>query len=306
MSLHSYIVSIFTTFFLLSCGGGGGSDTTTPKTDKPKDTPPNTTSIPTIKSAYSFKDSTLYSFSTTFKDNTFRYQVQKLNSKEDLLYYFVDKSYTLDTTKEQIIIDTDTRISSDTLEYTISSNGDIEVSSQNKKLFAYYLMKKSSFSSDKFTPYHKDIKGLKGIEYIAIKKYFVDFYRLQSIVSKDNSKTIDEFINSHRAKVFIGSDSKGLIFKDSSQVIELKNGKSSNGGKYEMKKINNKDILFVYPIDTINYPSKICYILDFGNIWKSSCHIKNEEENLTLYNNDIYQQIEKNLQDSLISIQITI
>lgn len=288
-----YII-IFSFIFLFSnCGGGG-------------ETPPPQESEKVSLNPYSFKDLELYSFNLDFSNNILKFKLNEIATDRYTYKYFEDSNYTVDTKNQQILLDGKTRATLNDIEYSLSSSGNMIASFNSLKIFELSIYDKNdTFSSNILEEYHQNI-NLVGTKYSARKEYFVNFYTMEDLVSLDNIDTLTDFINQYRSKTFLGSDYRGLIFSQDNKLLEIKNEEYIDAGTFEIKTIDNKDIVFIYPIDTINYSPDTCFILDLNKVWKSKCYLKDSIKNINLYDDKIYNQVLEYLQTHFTDVAITL
>lgn len=255
-----------------------------------------------------FKNLKFYGFNMKLFKNKLQFNLNKIDiDRQSILYsYFDFKQGKYELNKEDSLIFVNgERTLVENITYSFD-NQMIKALFNDKNLFELSLIKSEPFTANRLDEYDSDI-NIKGTKYLFIQRYLTNFYEVEELASKKSFDTISQFIAIHREEPFIEKVSSGLVFDDGNkQLLELNNGRYLNAGYYEVKNINNKEIIFLYPNDLKSYPPNICYILDFNQIWKAQCYIKGSRRSNILYDENVYTSILEYLNKNFATVQLGI
>ena len=285
----------FILIFIIGCGGGGKSSTSSSAS-------PSTSS----RSHIDLEADTFYQFNLAFDDHQDQYEMTQWNlpeeSKTEYRFDFSKKSFELKENEEKLFINNQRKSSKDILYHY--QNGEVVATVDNQDIFKLSLIEKKSITGKReFPPYLTTI-DINGEIYTIAKEYLANLYRIKNVSSNSEIDTLDKFIKAHQNTPFTGNQYRGLVFGKNNTLLELKEQKYTNGGFYEIKTIDNKEILFIYPNDTDNYPKDGCYLIDFNHIEEGECHLKNQIEKLYWYNKNVYDNIVDYLKNSMVEVEI--
>jgi hypothetical protein len=97
------------------------------------------------------------------------------------------------------------------------------------------------------------------------------------------------------------------VFAKNNQLQELKSGNNRDAGSYEIKTMDNLNILLIYPDNSdYYYADNSCYILNFSRVWKSKCYLKESKKKSIYYDKDVYDDLLLYLKEKFISISVSI
>jgi hypothetical protein len=252
---------------------------------------------------YSFEGLELYSFNREFDEHVLKYRADKITSDNYIHHYFNQGVYMQTSNDFQILLNTTLRGSYGDIRYNLNSSGGVDATYNDESIFELKINAKESYKAEKLDEYNFAME-LEGTQYQVTKRYAQNLYILKDLPSTEYYENIDAFIAKHRSAPFIGSSYQGLIFSHSNKLMELVDGKYVNAGAYEIKTLNEEQVLFIYPDNQVSYPAHGCYVLDFNHVWLSECYEANQEVNLTLYDLPIYQRVETHLQAHLVDVDV--
>ncbi len=75
---------------------------------------------------------------------------------------------------------------------------------------------------------------------------------------------------------------------------------------YELKSVDGKEIILIHPINTQQYGSHTCYILDVNYVWQGDCYLKSEKEHLKFYDKKVYESVSSYLQNNFVNMEISL
>ena len=136
--------------------------------------------------------------------------------------------------------------------------------------------------------------------------YLANTHSVKDLVTDEVFDNLEAFVSAYKSKTFRGSSINGLVFGERNALLQQTEGNVSDAGSYEIKTLDNKEILFLSPTNTKRYGSNTCYILDFSRVWKSECHLKETSERLNFYDKDVYDDVLKYMQTAFVDINISI
>ncbi len=75
---------------------------------------------------------------------------------------------------------------------------------------------------------------------------------------------------------------------------------------YELKSVDGKEIILIHPINTQQYGSHTCYILDVNYVWQGDCYLKSEKQHLKFYDKKVYESVSSYLQNNFVNMEISL
>ena len=280
-----------TLVFFTACGGGGSSSSNV-STDS------NT----------SFKNKELYSFNLNFVDSRQRYDLQKIDAvTAQMSYEFFDfdsDDYEVDTKEQQLFVNGKREALADA-NYALDNNGSLEAMIDGQKMFRLSLLQEKDVDASKLDEYGSNIK-ITGKVYESRLKYLSNLYMVKDLVTDEAFDDLEAFVTAYKEKTFAGSSLNGLVFSQNNEVNQQTEGNVTKAGTYEIKRVDNKEILFLTPLNVERYGSHTCYILDFSRVWKAECYLKDSIESVNFYNKEVYDDVLKYMQTAFVNVDISI
>jgi len=278
-------------FLLLGCGN---SSETTPPSDNEHN---------------SLKNLELYSANLKLIKGSQRYNIEKIDAQTtnlSSLYYNIETQQFNILENEQLIFVNKERDNHSNIEYMLNSNGDIIASLNEINIYTLALKSTEQINKSYFEEYRSDI-NITGKAYQTTLNYLSNFYIIEDLFSNRTFDSLSEFTQAYEQKVFLGDYAKGLIFAKDNKLQEFNNGSYSEAGSYEIKNIDNQEILFIYPTNIKSYyANNSCYLLDFSRVWKAKCYLKGTNENKVFYDKNVYDNLLNYLQNSFIKLEFSI
>ncbi|MCH9739953.1 MAG: hypothetical protein K0U38_03810 [Epsilonproteobacteria bacterium] len=257
---------------------------------------------------YSFKNQDLYQFKLNFVDNRVRYDMDRIDTHNYNLipnYFDFDlENFEVDSSDRQIFVNSQRGALTD-MDYKLESSGMIVTTLNSQDVFRLSIKEVKSIKTDKLEDYKSDI-SIEGKQYRVSIEYLSNFYKVENLVSDDTFDTLSEFTTKYRTTPFKGDLSYGLVFSENQKLLERQNNKYVEAGTYEIKEIDNDEVLFVYPDDTNRYESNGCYLLDFSRVWEAKCYLKGDHSEVHFYDKDVYDSVLNYLQTNFVDVDITI
>jgi hypothetical protein len=136
--------------------------------------------------------------------------------------------------------------------------------------------------------------------------YLVDFYTVKDLISDESFDDLEAFVQMYKEKMFEGSVFNGLSFGEENNLTQHTDNNRTEAGSYEIKRMNNQEVLFLYPDNTKRYGSNACFILDFTRVWKAECQLKGNVEKVNFYDKDVYNNVLKYMQAAFVNVEISI
>jgi len=281
------IIISLSLLLLVGCGGGSSS---------------------TDSSENSFNSKTLYSFKLNFVEHRQRYDLSEIDGVDSSLNYkyfdFNSDSYEADTKEQQIFANGKRGAMSD-VTYERKNDGRIEAMLDGHKIFQLTMLEEKNVKENTLDEYGSNIV-IEGKVYESKLRYLANLHKVQDLVSSNAYDTLEEFVEEYKSKVFEGSLFSGLTFGEGNTLRQRIENNFSNAGTYSIEKIDNKNILFINPINTKRYGKNSCYILDFSRVWKAECHLKETVETLKFYDRAVYEDVLEYMQNNFTNISIAI
>lgn len=283
-----------------ACGSGGSSSNQ--ESSNPEE-------IDTSSTQNSLKGIELYEATLTQVNGSRQYNIKKfdgITSTLTPLTYNLDLKDFNPQNQDQEIFVNGQRNSFSNINYEVNQSGKLIASANNQKIYSLSLLSTEDVKKTYFDEYRSNI-GIEGKAYQIETNYLSNFYLVEKLFSSTVFDNIETFTTNYQNKVFRGNYFKGLVFSDDNKLKELKDGNYSDAGTYEIKTLNNIDILMIYPTDTnYYYAENSCYILSFSRIWQSKCYLKDTKETQSFYDKDVYDDLESYLKEKFVSINISI
>ena len=288
--LKNILIS-FTFVFFTACGGGSSSS-----------------SIVTGETQTSFQNKKLYNFNLNFVDSRQRYDLKRIDGvNSQLIYEYFDfntDDYIVDSREQQLFVNGKRETLAD-VSYALEANGSLLATVGGQQIFRLSLLQEKSVDANKLEAYGSNIKH-KGKVYESKLSYLANTHSVKDLVTDEVFDNLEAFVSTYKSKTFRGSSINGLVFGEHNALLQQTEGNVSDAGSYEIKTLDNKEILFLYPTNTKRYGSNTCYILDFSRVWKSECHLKETSERLNFYDKDVYDDVLKYMQTAFVDINISI
>jgi hypothetical protein len=279
---------------LLMLVGCGGSSSTSSSVDGTTQT--------------SFQNKELYSFKLNFVDQRQRYDLIEVDGIDDSLktkyFDFDSNDYEVDS-KEQALFINGKRSALADATYTLDKNGSLEATVDGQKMFRLSLLEEKEVDASRLEEYGSDIK-ITGKVYESRLGYFSNVHMVKDLVTEEAFDNLEAFVTAYKEKTFAGSSLNGLVFSQNNEVNQQIESNVTKAGIYEIKTVDNKEILFLTPTNIQRYGSNTCYILDFSHVWKSECHLKDSTESLRFYDKDVYDDVLKYMQTAFVDVEISI
>lgn len=255
-----------------------------------------------------FKNKELYSFNLNFVDKRQRYDLQKIDAlTAQMSYEFFDfdaEDYVVESKEQQIFVNGKREALADAT-YTLDDNGSLEATVDGQKMFRLSLLENKETNASKLEEYDANI-DIKGKVYESKLTYLSNVHRVKDLVTEEAFDDLEAFVTAYKEKTFAGSSLNGLVFAQNNEVNQQTDGNVSKAGSYEIKRVDNKEILFLSPLNVKRYGSHTCYILDFSRVWKSECHLKESSENMKFYDKEVYDDVLKYMQTAFVNVDIAI
>jgi len=286
-------LTLSTLLLFTACGGGSNNN------EK------NNTSTPITQS---FKNKELYSFNLNFLDQRQRYdmkQIDALNSNISYQYFNFDaKTYEVDTTDKQIFVNGKRGAFQD-IDYALQTDGSIIASLEDKAIFKLALIEVKEVKTEVLEEYGSKI-NIEGKRYLTKLSYLANFYTIKDLISNDSFENLEAFVEVYKKEPFRGSVLNGLQFGEESNLTQVFENNSSHAGSYEIRLIDEKEILLLNPNNTKRYGNNECFVLDFSKVWTAKCHLKSSVETLNFYNKEVYDDVLKYMQNAFVNVDISI
>ena len=284
------ILTCSTLLFFTACGGGGNS------------------SNPSRDLNTSFQSKELYSFNLNFVDHRQRYDMKRIDAINsnitDEYFDFDSDVYEVDTVDKQLFVN-GKRGALEKVTYALKSDGSIVASLENQEIFQLTLLEEKTVKKEELEEYGSKIT-IEGKVYITELKYLSNFHVVKDLISNDSFENLEAFVDAYKEKVFAGSILNGLSFGEDNTLTQHIENNTSNAGTYEIKTVDKKEVLFLYPSDTKRYEDNGCFILDFSRIWKAECRLKDSYVNVNFYDEAVYDAVLKYMQTAFVNVEISI
>ena len=281
-----------TLVFFTACGGGSSSPSSA--VDSATQT--------------SFKNKELYSFNLNFVDSRQRYDLKKIDAiNAQMTYEFFDfdsNDYEVDSKEKQIFVN-GKRETLANASYALDSNGNLEATIDGQKMFRLSLLQEKEIDANRLEEYGSNIK-ITGKVYESKLDYLSNVHMVKDLVTEEAFDDLEAFVTAYKEKTFAGSSLNSLVFAQNNEVNQQTEGNVTKAGTYEVKTVDNKEILFLTPLNVERYGKYTCYILDFSRVWKSECHLKDSSESLNFYDKDVYDDVLKYMQTAFVDVDISI
>lgn len=282
---------ILSVLLFTACGGGSSSSSTVAGTTQT-----------------SFENKELYNFNLNFVDSRQRYDLKKIDAiNAQMTYEYFDfntDDYIVETKEQQLFVNGKREALAD-VSYALEANGSLLATVGGQQMFRLSLLQEKSVDANKLEAYSSNIKH-KGKVYESKLSYLANTHSVKDLVTDEVFDNLEAFVSAYESKTFAGSSINGLVFGESKALLQQTEGNVSNAGSYEIKTLDNKEILFLSPTNTKRYGSNACYILDFSRVWKSECHLKDSTESLNFYDKAVYDDVLKYMQTAFVDISISI
>jgi hypothetical protein len=192
------------------------------------------------------------------------------------------------------------------IDYQINNTGQLVASLNQKNIYTLDLISKASIKTSKFEEYRSNI-DIEGIVYNIKTSYLSNFYVIEKLFSSEVFESLTAFTEKYKKKSFLGDYFRGLVFAENNKLQEFKDGNYTEAGTYEIKIVNQLEVLTIYPNDSnYYYADKSCYVLSFSRVWKAKCFEKGLQETTLYYDKDVYDDLTFYLREKFISINISI
>jgi len=291
VTISLYILLL--TFGIMGCGGGNSSD-----------------SIDNSPISSSFDNQELYRFYRKSNDVVHKYQMKKLDgNNHSLSSYFFDftaKEYVVNSQDRTVFVNGQ-RANSEAIAYEINQQGSMVAKNAEEEIFSLSLSKSEPFSSNGFEPYRTSERlKLTGRIYDVEVDYLANYYIVDDLASKNRFDTLTQYTTTHKTTPFLGTPSNGLVFDVNGTLKEKNQDVYSTAGSYELKTIDEKEIVLLHPTNTQQYGTHTCYLLDMNYVWKADCYLKGEKEQLKFYDKEIYESVTTYLQNNFVNTEISL
>jgi len=238
-----------------------------------------------------------------------RYDIEKFDgitsNLTPLFFNFEFKDFMIRSKDLEIFVD-GKKNSFSNIDYKINDKGQLIASVNQKNIYSLELISTKEIKKTRVEEYRSDI-DIEGKAYEIKTKYLANFYIVEKLLTSNVFENLSAFTKKYQKKVFIGDYFRGLVFSENNKLQELKNTHYSDAGNYELKTINNLNMILIYPTNSnYYYADNSCYILNFSRIWKSKCYFKGSENSSTYYNKDVYDDLLLYLKEKFISIKVSI
>ena len=277
-------------FLFTACGGGSNNSTSS------------------IDSNTSFQNKELYSFNLNFVDSRQRYDLKKIDAiNAQMTYEFFDfdsDDYEVDSKEKQIFVNGKREDLADA-SYALDKNGSLEAIINGQKMFLLSLLQEKEIDANRLEEYGSNIK-ITGKVYESRLDYLSNVHTVKDLVTEEAFDNLEAFVTAYKEKTFAGSSLNGLVFAQNNELNQQTEGNVTKAGSYEIKTVDNKEILFLSPLNVERYGKYTCYILDFSRVWKSECHLKDSSESLKFYDKDVYDDVLKYMQTAFVDVDISI
>ena len=281
-------------FLFTACGGSSSTSSTSTAVDSATQT--------------SFQNKELYSFNLNFVDSRQRYDLKKIDAiNAQMSYEFFDfnsDDYEVDSKEKQIFVNGKREALADA-SYALDKNGSLEAIINGQKMFSITLLQENEVDTTRLEEYGSNIK-ITGKVYESRLDYLSNVHTVKDLVTEEAFDNLEAFVTAYKEKTFAGSSLNGLVFAQNNELNQQTEGNVTKAGSYEIKTLDNKEILFLSPTNTQRYGSNTCYILDFSRVWKSECHLKGSSESLKFYNKDVYDDVLKYMKTAFVNVDIAI
>jgi len=278
-------------FVFLGCGGGSSNSSPVESTTQT-----------------SFQNKELYSFNLNFVDSRQRYDLKKIDGiNAQMIYEYFDfdsNDYEVDSKEKQIFVNGKREALADT-GYALDKNGNLEATVDGQKMFRLSLLEEKEVDANRLEAYGSNIK-ITGKVYESRLSYLSNVHMVKDLVTDEAFDDLEAFVTAYNEKIFAGSSLNGLVFGQNNEVNQHTEGNVTKAGSYEIKTLDNKEILFLTPLNVERYGENTCYILDFSRVWKSECHLKDSSESLKFYDKDVYDDVLNYMQTAFVNVEISI
>lgn len=290
----------------IACGGGGSTSSHIDTVDLVSSQDRNISETPTI---HSLKDIELYDVNLKQVNGSRSYDIEKFDGTTSSLtpyaFNFESKNFILRSQEEEIFVDGQ-RNSFSNINYGIDTSGRLTAMLNENNIYSLELISSDKVKKSTLEEYRSDI-SIDGTAYTIKINYLSNFYRVNKLLSTEVFDDINDFTAKYKSKVFIGDYFKGLVFGENNKLQELENGKYSDAGTYEVKVLDDINILMIYPDNSdYYYAENSCYILNFSRIWESTCYLKGSQKEKLYYDKKIYEDILLYLQKKFQTISFQI
>jgi hypothetical protein len=238
-----------------------------------------------------------------------RYDIENfdgITSNLTPLYFdFELKDFTPRSKDLEIFVD-GKRNSFSSINYSINNKGQLLASINQKSIYSLELLSDKDIKSSRVEEYESNI-DIEGRAYEIQSNYLANFYVVEKLVTSDVFEDLNAFTKKYEKKVFLGDYFGGLVFSKDNKLQEFNEGNYSDAGSYEIKSMDNLNILLIYPDNNdYYYADNSCYILNFSRVWKSKCYFKESKKKSIYYDKDVYDDLLLYLKEKLVSIKVSI
>ena len=243
---------------------------------------------------YSFNELKGYAFTVAMDKQSIKFELNEIGEESIYLHkYFDGYNYVISRDNKKAIIDNNIEIKISEIEYRLLENGLISARYNSQEIFKLQITNKEKYNSTSLSEIDADNINLSGYRYSVEEEYLRDFYKIDKIAPGGTFDTLTQFIDKHRDTPFTGATYTGLVFDGSDKLLRLEYGKYREAGSYEVKKINDNNVIFIHPKDTLNYDANGCYIFDssYNIVLKATCFSKNDKNHFYIYDDAILNSI---------------
>jgi hypothetical protein len=288
----SIILYSLNLLFLTACGGGNSASSVN------EDNLSNKLSLEGIE---------LYNANLKKVNGSRHYDINKFDGINSdlttLTFDFDTKSFTTQSQEQEIFVDGQ-RNSFSNVTYNVNPSGRLHASINEKDIYSLELLSNNAVKSSRLEAYRSDI-DIEGKAYEIQTHYLSNFFMIEKLVGSDAFSNLTDFTKAYENKIFLGSYFRGLVFKDN-KLQELKDGNYTDAGSYEIKTVDEIEILMIYPDDSHHYYAKeSCYVLSFSRVWKAKCYLKGSENNSTYYDKEVYDDLAEYLKGKFVSFEVS-
>lgn len=238
-----------------------------------------------------------------------QYYIDKLDATSNYLlpfsFNFDIKDFEALTEEQEIFIDGKQNAFSN-IEYKIDATGKLVAYLGTQEIYTLSLLSTHDINNTWIEGYRTNI-DTTGKAYTIEKEYLSNFYIIEKLVTSDVFETLEEFTQKYQNKVFLGDYFRGLTFATNNKLEESKDKNSTTAGTYEIKTIDEQNVLMIYPDDSqYYYADDSCYILNFSRVWKAKCYFKTSKKEELFYDKDAYDDFLFYLQTKFTQVTVSI
>jgi len=238
-----------------------------------------------------------------------QYYIDKLDTSSNHLlpfsFNFELEDFEALTEEQEIFID-GKQNSFSSIEYKIDATGKLVAYLDTKEIYTLSLLSTHDINSTWIEGYRANI-DTTGQAYTIEKEYLSNFYVIEKLVTSDVFETLEEFTQKYQNKVFLGDYFRGLTFANNNKLEELKDKNSTTAGTYEIKTVDEENVLMIYPNNNqYYYADDSCYILNFSRVWKAKCYFKTSKKQELFYDKDAYDDFLFYLQTKFTQVTVSI